>query len=81
MPSDDVGNIREVYYSLISQRQFLEEQNWCHEEQTEQETFCTLINTSPREKNETKNVDMTWIDNKMAYDMAPQSWLIDCLQK
>ena len=30
-------------------------------------------------KNRRKNVAMAWIDNKRAYDMFPQSWIINCL--
>ena len=29
-------------------------------------------------KNETKNVAMAWIDNKKAFNMVPQSRIIDC---
>ena len=27
-----------------------------------------------------RNLSMTWIDYKNAYDMAPHSWIIDCLE-
>ena len=27
-----------------------------------------------------KNLAMAWIDNKKAYDMIPQSWIINCLK-
>ena len=31
------------------------------------------------EQNETKNIALAWIDNKKAYDMVSQSWIINCL--
>ena len=27
-----------------------------------------------------RNLSMTWIDYKKAYDMVPHSWIIDCLE-
>ena len=27
-----------------------------------------------------RNLSMTWIDYKKAYDIVPQSWIIDCLE-
>ena len=27
-----------------------------------------------------KNMSMAWVDNKKAYDMMPNSWIIDCLE-
>ena len=41
----------------------------------------TIINWSTNvqgEQNEMKNIAMAWIDNKDAYDMVPQSWIIKC---
>ena len=32
-----------------------------------------------REQDETENLAMAWIDYKKAYDMVPQSWIINCL--
>ena len=31
-------------------------------------------------KNRRKNLAMAWIDYKNAYDMVPQSWIINCLK-
>ncbi len=31
-------------------------------------------------KTRQKNLAMAWIDNKKAYDMVPQSWIIHCLK-
>ena len=31
-------------------------------------------------KTRRKNLPMAWIDNKKAYDMVPQSWIINCLK-
>ena len=31
-------------------------------------------------KTKRKNVAMAWIDYKKAYDMVPQSWIINCLK-
>ena len=30
-------------------------------------------------KSRNKNLAMTWIDYKKAYDMVPHSWIIECL--
>ena len=46
----------------------------------EEQIFYTLINTSPRKKNEKKNVAMAWIDYKKACNINPQSWIIDSLK-
>ena len=40
----------------------------------------TLINTSSRTaKTWRKTLAMAWIDNKKAYDMVPERWIIVCL--
>ena len=31
-------------------------------------------------KTKQKNLAIAWIDNKKAYDLVPQSWIIDCLK-
>ena len=31
-------------------------------------------------KTRRKNLAMAWIDYKKAYDMVPQSWIINCLK-
>ena len=31
-------------------------------------------------KTRQKNLAMAWIDNKMPFDMVPQSWIINCLK-
>ena len=31
-------------------------------------------------KTKGKNLDTAWIDYKKAYDMVPQSWIINCLK-
>ena len=33
-----------------------------------------------RVKTRKRNISMTWIDYKKAYDMVPLSWIIDCLE-
>ena len=33
-----------------------------------------------REQDETKNLAMAWIDYKKAFDIVPQSWIINCLK-
>ena len=46
-----------------------------------QESYCKLINTSPKEsKMRLKNLAMVWIDYRKAYNMVPQSWIIDSLK-
>ena len=39
-----------------------------------------IITSSWRAKRDEKKPPMAWIDNKNAYDMVPQSWIINCLK-
>ena len=69
----------EIYNSLISCGLFPEEQKGCCEGSRDTEELLYIdqhiLNES---KTRRKNLAMAWIDNKMAYDMVPQSWIINC---
>ena len=72
---------KEIYYSLISRRLFPDEQKGCHKGSrgTAELLYIDqrILNES---KNRRKNLAMAWIDYKKAYDMVPQSWIINCLK-
>ena len=77
-----IAQIREkIYYSLTSRGLFPDEQKGCRKG-----SRCTaellyidqhILNES---KTRRKNLAMAWIDNKKAYDMLPQSWILHCLK-
>ena len=71
----------EIYYSLTNRRLFPDEQKGCCKESrgTAELLYIDqhIINES---KNRRKNLAMAWIDHKKAYDMAQQSWIINCLK-
>ena len=74
--------IREkIYYSLTSRGLFPDEQkgyrkgSWGTSELLYIEQH--ILNES---KTRRKNLAMAWIDNKKAYDMVQQSWIINCLR-
>ena len=76
------AQIREkIYYSLISRGLFPNEQKGCRKGSrgTAELIYIDkhILNES---KNRRKNLDMAWIDYKKAYDMVPQSWIINCLK-
>ena len=87
LPTNDVENInktnkeREIYNSLISRGLFPEEQKGCRNwyRGTEELPYIDqhILNES---KTTRKNLAMAWIDYKKAYDMSPQSWMINCLK-
>ena len=56
----------EIYYSLTSRGLFLEEQKGCRK--------------GFRGTPELLYIAMPWIDYKKAYNMVPQSWIINCLK-
>ena len=71
----------EIYNSLISLGLIPDEQKECCNG-----SRCTselhyidqyILNES---KNRRKNIAMAWIDYKKAYDIFPQSWIINCLK-
>ena len=70
-----------IYYSLTSRGLFPDEQKGCRKGSRGTAELLYLdqhiLNES---KNRRKNLAMAWIDNKKAYDMVPQSWIINCLK-
>ena len=71
----------EIYYSLISRGLFPDEQKECRigSRDTAELLYIDqhILNES---KNKRKNLAMAWIDYKKAYDMVPQSCIINCLK-
>ena len=71
----------EIYYSLISCGLFPDEQKGCRKGSrgTAELLYIDqhILNES---KNRRKNLAMSWIDYKKAYDMVLQSWIINCLK-
>ena len=71
----------EIYFSLTSCGLFPEEQKGCRKGSrgTGELLYIDqhIINES---KTRRKNLAMTWIDYKKAYDMVPQSWILNCLK-
>ena len=72
----------EIYYSLISRGWFPNEQKGCRKGSrgTAELLYIDqhILNES---KNRRKSLAMAWIDYKKAYDMVPQSWIINCLKR
>ena len=85
MPTDDVENTnsrnkgRDLFLAnkprIVSWRT---EKN-AVEDPEAQENYSTLISTSSTIARR-KNLTMAWIDYKKAYDMVPQSSMINCLK-
>ena len=76
------AQIREkIYYSLTSHRLFPDKQKRCRKgsKGTAELLYIDqhILNES---KTRWKNLAMTWIDYKKAYDMIPQNWIIHCLK-
>ena len=76
------AQIREkIYYLLISRGIFPEEQKGCRKRTRGAKELLYIdqhiLNDS---KTRRKNLTMAWIDNKKAYDMVPQSWILHCLK-
>ena len=73
--------IREIYYLLISRGIFPNEQKGCCKRTKSTEDLLYIdrhiLNKS---KTRRKNLAMTWIDYKKAYNMVLQSWILDCLK-
>ena len=71
----------EIYYLLTSRRLFPEEQKRCRKESRDTGELLYIdqhiLNES---KTRLKSIAMAWIDNKKAYDMFPQRWIINCLK-
>ena len=70
-----------IYYSLISQGLFPNEQKGCRKGfKGTAEILYIVKHILNESKTRWKNLDMAWIDYKKAYDMVPQNWIINCLK-
>ena len=71
----------DIYYSLTNHGLFPKEQKGCHKgsEGTGELLYIDhpILNES---KTRRKNLAMAWIDYKKAYDVVPQSWIINCFK-
>ena len=66
--------MEEIYYSLTSRGWFPEEQKGCRKESRGTTELLYLDQLILNEsKTRRRNLAMSWIDNKKAYDMVPQS--------
>ena len=72
---------KEIYYSLTSRRLLPEEQKGCHKRSRGTAELLYINQHILNEiKTRRKNLAMTWIDYKKAYDIVPQSWIINYLK-
>ena len=72
----------EIYYSFVSRRRFPEEQKECYKVTKGTGDLQSIDQNILKEsKTRRHNVAMVRIDNKKAYDMVPQSWIIEFLKK
>ena len=70
-----------IYYSLTSRGLFPDEQKGCRKgTRSTAELLYIDQHILTESRTRRKNVAMAWIDNKKAYDMVPQSWIIHCLR-
>ena len=71
----------EIYYSITSRRLFPEEQKRYYKG-TRGTIELLYIDQHILNENKTwrKNLAMAWIHYKKAYDIVPQSWIINCLK-
>ena len=70
-----------VYYSLTSRGLFPDEQKGCCKgSRGTAELLYIYQHILNESKTRRKNLAMAWIDYKKAYDMIPQSWVINCLK-
>ena len=71
----------EIYYSLTSRGLFPDDQKWCRKgSRCIAELLYIDQHIQNESKNWRKNLAMAWRDYKKAYDMVPQSWIINCLK-
>ena len=71
----------EIYYSLINCGLFPDKQKGCRKgSRGTAELLYIYQHILNESKNRRKNLAMAWIDYKKAYDMVPQSWIINCLK-
>ena len=71
----------EIYYSLTSRRLFSENQEGCRKGSRGPGELLYIVQHILNEsKTRRENLAMAWIDNKKAYDIVQQSWIINCLK-
>ena len=69
----------EIYFSLTNRRLFHEEHKGCSKKSRATGKLF-YIDKHILNKTRQNNLAFTWIDYKKAYDMVPQSWIINCLK-
>ena len=76
------SQIREkIYYSLTRQGFFPDKQKGCRKgSRGTAELLYIDQDILNKRKTRQKNLAMAWIDYKKAYDMVPQSWILNCLK-
>ena len=66
--------IEEIYYTLVSSKLFLEEQERYHKETSRTgDLFYNDQHILKERQPKRKNVAIAWIDNEKPYDRVPQS--------
>ena len=76
-----MAQTRAVIYNSLSSKLFPEEQKGCHKgTRGTGELLYIDQYILKQSKMRQKNLAMAWIDYKKAYDMVPQSQIIDCLK-
>ena len=72
---------KEIYYTLKSFGLFPEEQKgYCKESRATAELLYIDQNILNKGNTRRKNLTRSWVDYKKAYDIFPQSWIINCLK-
>ena len=72
---------QEIYYTLTSRGLFPDEQKGCRKgSRGTAELLYINQHILIESKNRRKNLAMAWIDYKKAYDVIPQSWIINSLK-
>ena len=75
------GVIADQIYAHLDQEKLLpEEQKGCRKGSRGTNDLLYIDRAVIKEiKSRNKNLAMAWIDYKKAYDMVPNSWIIECL--
>ena len=79
---ENTNGIREeIYDSVTSHGLFLKEHTGCSQgSRGTGELLYIDQHTLNEGKMRRKNLAMAWFDNKKAYDMLSQNWIINCLK-
>ena len=89
LPTDDVENINSTnkgIYLLFTKGIYLRElfpekqKGCCKGSRIKRELLYIDKHILNESKTKQKNLSKAWIDYKKAYDMVPQSWIINCLK-